>query len=372
MKISPFSNILLKIFSRAFYRAHAGMFMLILFITCGMGSPKEMINYHKALMLAFITSPLAIVVVFAVLLLYILKCWHFVSGQIFATHQQFLFYIGNSYSKPKQFWAWFILQANITLPILAYAGICFGLAIRYQYFLSAFFILSYFLAVLSISAWYYMRLVNKLIDGSSQSIILKLTKSWKKPYFSLYVYHVFDKLKVKYLVTKGISYLIITGVFLMFADVSHDIRVAGIALLALAVGHAVLIFDERQFEETFLIFARGLPYSRLKLFLSFLAVYSILLLPEAVWLFVRFSPVMAVGLLAFGLSLTLLFHSLLYKFGLDMEKYMTWVLGLFIVLFWVVMFKLIWPLVVINLIAAYFTFYRNYYRETAVKQDSTD
>lgn len=363
MKTSPLANTLLKIFANGFYRAHAGMFFLILFITCGLGNPQEMVNYHKALMLAFITSPCAQVIAFAVLLLYIVKCWHFVSGQIFATHQQFLFYIGNSYSRSKQFIGWFILQANITLPILAYAAICFVLAIRYGYFLSALSILSYFLIVLSVSALFYMRLINNLVDGSSQSAILKLTKSWKKPYFSLYVYHVFDKLKVKYLITKCISYLIITGVFLMFADVSHDLRVAGIALLALAVGHSVLIFDERQFEETFLVFSRNLPYSRLKLFLSFLGVYLILLLPEAVWLFVRFSPVMALGLLAFGLSLTVLFHSLLYKFGLDMEKYMTWVLCLFVVLFWVVMFRLIWGLVAVNLVVAYLIFYRNYYKQ---------
>ncbi|RKR83627.1 hypothetical protein BDD43_3838 [Mucilaginibacter gracilis] len=362
MKTSPLAKILLKIFSNGFYKAHGGMFAFALFVMFGMVEPSQLLNYHKTLMLAFISSWLMMGLVFLFWLLYAVKCWHFVAGHIFALNQQFLFYSSTSYQKTRQFAAWFILQAALSTPILVYAFIAVGVGVKNHFYLGALAVLGYCMALNAIGAWFYMRLINKLIDGSTQSVILKLTKSWKKPYFSLYVYHILDKLKVKYLVTKALSYLIITGVFLMFADVSHDLRVAGIALLAVAVSHSVLIFDERQFEETFLVFSRTLPYSRLKLFLSFLAVYLILLSPEAVWLFVRFSPLMALGLLAFALSLTLLFHSLLYKFGLDMEKYITWVLALFIVLFWVVMFRLIWGLVCVNLLAAYVVFFRNYYK----------
>jgi len=359
---SPLAKILLKIFANGFYRAHAGMLLFAAFVMFGMVEPSQLLGYHSTLMLAFIGNPLMMLVVFAVWLLYTFKCWHFVAGQVFALHQQFLFYSSSAYQKQKQFVAWFILQTAVAMPVLAYGLIAVGVGLKHGFYLGALAVLIYLVFIIAISAWFYMRLINQLIDGSSQSIVLKLTKSWKKPYFSLYIYHVFDKLKLKYVITKGISYLIITGVFLMFADVSHDLRVAGIALLAIAVAHSVLIFDERQFEETFLIFSRTLPYSRLQLFFSFLGVYFALLLPEAIWLFVRFLPLMAVGLLVFALSLILLFHSLLYRFGLNMERYMTWILGLFIVLFWVVMFRLIWGLLCVNLLAAYLVFYTQYYK----------
>jgi len=367
--LSPLTNILLKIFSNGFYRAHAGMLFFLLFVMVGMVEPSQLLNYHITLMLAFISSPLMMAVVFAVWLLYTFKCWHHVAGQVFALHQQFLFYSSTSYPKTKQFSSWFILQASVSLPVLLYAGISMGVAVKHHFFIQAIVILAYLVVITSVSAWFYMRLINRLIDGSTQSLVLKLTRSWKKPYFSLYIYHVFNSLKLKYMITKGLSYLIITGVFLMFADVSHDLRVAGIALLAIAVSHSVLIFDERQFEDTFLIFSRNLPISRFRLFVSFLGVYFVLLLPEAIWLYLRFSPVMATGLLAFGLSLTLVFHSLLYKLGLDMEKYMTWVLGLFMVLFWVVMFKLMWILVILNLTGAYVIFYMNYYNSPKVQKE---
>lgn len=358
---SALANILLKIFANGFYRAHAGTFLFVAFVMFGMVEPSQLLGYHMTLMLAFISNPLMMLAVFAVWLLYTFKCWHFVAGQVFALHQQFLFYSSSSYQRSKQFTAWFILQAAIALPVLAYALIAVGVGVKHGLYVGALIVLLYIILLVAVSAWFYMRLINQLIDGSSQSVVLKLTKRWKKPYFSLYIYHVFDKLKLKYVITKGISYLIITGVFLMFADVSHDLRVAGIALLAIAVAHSVMIFDERQFEETFLIFSRTLPYSRIQLFLSFLGVYFVLLLPEAIWLFVRFSPVMALGLLAFALSLILLYHSLLYRFGLNMEKYMTWVLGLFMVLFWVVMFRMIWGLVCLDLMVAYLVFYTHYY-----------
>jgi len=362
MKQSPLTNILLKIFATGFYRAHAGMFMFGLFVMFGMVEPSQLLNYHMTLMLAFIGSPLMMGVVFVCWLLYTFKCWHFVAGQVFALQQQFLFYSSSSYTKKKQLVAWFILQASLGVPVLLYGGIAVGVGLKHGLYLGAIAVLLYLVLLCAISAWFYARLINQLIDGSSQSVILRLTKSWKKPYFSLYVYHVFDKLKLKYLITKGISYLIITGVFLMFADVSHDTRVAGIALLAIAVAHSILIFDERQFEERFLIFSRTLPYARWQLFASFAGVYFALLLPEAIWLFVRFSPLMAIGLLAFALSLILLLHSLLYKFGLDMEKYMGYVLGMFIVLFWVVMFRQIWILLFVNVMVAYWVFYRQYYK----------
>ena len=216
---------------------------------------------------------------------------------------------------------------------------------------------------------FYVWLVNQLIDGDKQSFLIRLTQNWQKPYFSLYVYHVFDKLKLTYLITKALSYLIITGVFLLFADVSHDTRVAGIAVLAIAMAHAIVIFEERKFEETWLSFSRNLPYSRLKLFTSFAGVYFLLLLPEGIWLFTRFNPLMATGLFTFGISVILLYHSFLYLFGLNMDKYMQWVPGMFVLIFWFIIFKLLWILIPVIGGIAFLIFYNNYYRVPMVVKE---
>ncbi|WP_448699075.1 hypothetical protein ACFGVR_19235 [Mucilaginibacter sp. AW1-3] len=359
---SPLTNILLNIFAAGFYRVHAGILFFLFLVMFGLVEPAQLIGYHTSLMLAFITNPAMMAVVFAIWLLYTFKAWHYVTGQIFAVQQQFLFYSTTSYAKTKQFTSWLIVQATISLPVLAYAGVSCGVAIRHHYFLSALAILLYLAVIICCSSLFYIRLVNRLIDGNKQSYLIRLTQNWQKPYFSLYVYHVFDKLKLTYLITKALSYFIITGVFLLFADVSHDTRVAGIAILAIAMAHAIVIFEERKFEETFLSFSRNLPYSRLKLFSSFAGVYLLLLLPEGVWLFTRFAPLMAIGLFAFAISITLLYHSFLYLFGLNMDKYLQWVPGMFVLIFWLIMFKLLWVIIPLILVIAFGIFYTNYYQ----------
>jgi hypothetical protein len=366
---SPLTRVLLKIFAAGFYRVHAGILFFLFLVLFGLVEPTQLIGYHTSLMLAFITSPVMMVVVLGIWLLYTFKGWHYVTGQLFAVQQSFLFYSSTSYSKQKQFVSWFVVQATINLPVLAYAGVSCGVAMKHHYYLSALAILLYLIVIISCSSLFYIKLINRLIDGSKQSSLIKLTANWQKPYFSLYVYHVFDKLKLTYLITKTLSYLIITGVFLLFADVSHDPRVAGIAVLAIAMAHAIVIFEERKFEETYLSFSRNLPYTRLNLFLSFAGVYFLLLLPEGIWLFTRFSPLMAIGLFAFGLSVTLLYHSFLYLFGLNMDKYMQWVPGMFVLIFWLIMFKLLWVIIPLILLVGFLIFYNNYYQVPMVVKE---
>ncbi|AYL95518.1 hypothetical protein [Mucilaginibacter celer] len=358
--MQPLSNVLLKIFAGGFFRIHAGMLLFVFLVMVGVVPPQYLLGYHKALMLAMDSNPFMMLLFFAGWLMYTIKSWHYVSGQIFYQSQHFLFYSSNAFSRQKQITGWFSTQAAILSPVIVYGLIAVVLGFANHYYLLPLCILVYMAGLVYLSALIYTRQINKLVDGSSQSLLLRLSSKWRKPYFSLYIYHIFDARKVPYLITKALSWLIITGVFFVFADVKTDIRVAGIAMLALITAHIVLVFEAKKFEEGKLIFSRNLPYSRLSLFLNFIGVNLVLLIPEAVWLFARFSPLMAAELLLMGLSTIMLFHSLLYWFGLNMDKYLQWALGLFIVLFWVIMFNLLWLLAPANLAIAYLLFYNNY------------
>ncbi|MES2279431.1 MAG: hypothetical protein V4592_25590 [Bacteroidota bacterium] len=366
---TPLSTVLIKIFARGFYSSHAGLFLFIFLVLVGSVEPGQLLNYHKTLMLAFITSPLMLMVVFAVWLIYSFKTWHYTAAQIFAVNQQFLFYSSTSFTRQQQLKDWTLTQATMLMPVIAYGLTAVIVGLWHHYYIAPAIILAYLILLSWAGAFLYTRLINKQIDGGKQSLLLRLSSKWRKPFYSLFIYHVFDKMKVRYVITKGISYLIVTAVFLLFADVSHDARVAGIAMLAIATAHTVLIFEERRFEETYLIFSRGLPQTRLRLFAGFALVYLVLLLPEGIWLFSRFSPLLAVELLAFGLSVVLLFHSLLYWMGLNMDKYLQYVMGLFMALFFVILYRQIGALLVLNTVAAYLFFYQNYYTTFAVKAE---
>jgi len=362
MQPSPFTKILLKLFVTGFYRVHGGLLMVVFFVLFGLVEPGQWFNYEKTLMLAFISSTIFMLAVFAVWMLYTLKALLYVSAQIAAPNQQFLFYSSNALNPQKQFKSWCYAQAAILLPVVVYGLLAVIVGIVYHYYLQTAAILLYLIFLIAGSALFYIKQVNRLVDGSKQSFLLKISSRWQKPFFSLFIFYVFDKLKGKYLFTKMLSWLIITGVFYLFADVSHDLRVAGIAMLGIITAHVVIIYQYHSFEQVYLSFSRNLPYSRIQRFLNFTTVYLVLLLPECTWLFIRFNPAIAAKLISLGLSVILLFHSLIYAIGLSMDKYLQWILGLFILLFWVIMFKVIWTLTFVNVIIAYGLFYRNYMR----------
>lgn len=366
---SSLTKILTKIFANGFYRVHAGLFLFAFLVMIGAVDPGELFNYHKTLMLAFISSPVMLLVVFAVWLLYSIKTWHYTIGQLFAINQQFLFYSVTAFNKRQQIQSWMLVQAVMLLPVVVYGIIAVIVGLSYHYIVGPVVIILYLVFLTWAGAYLYTTLINRQIDGGRQSLLLRWSAKWRKPYYSLFIYHVFDNMKVRYVITKFISYLVVNGVFLLFADVQHDVRVAGIAMLSIAIAHSVIIFEERRFEDTYLSFVRGLPLTRLRLFGGFALVYLVLLLPEGIWLFSRFSPLLAAELLVFGLSIVLLLHSLLYWLGLNMDKYLPYVLGLFMVLFWVILFKQIAALVLINVAIGFLVFYYNYYKTFAVKAE---
>jgi hypothetical protein len=88
-----------------------------------------------------------------------------------------------------------------------------------------------------------------------------------------------------------------------------------------------------------------------------------LLLPEGVWLFINFDFFMAIGLLRLLLSITMLFHCVLYRIGLAMNNYLPWLLGLFFAISLVILFGLTWLLIPFCLAISFMLFYFNYYRE---------
>ncbi|MDT3404971.1 hypothetical protein [Mucilaginibacter terrae] len=363
---SPLTHILNRIFVCGFYQAHAGMFLFFFLVMIGAVDPGQLLSYHKTLMVAFITSPLMLLVVLAVWLLYTLKCWHYVVAQIGAPPQHFLFYSSTSYTKRQQLKSWFLVQAAILLPVIAYGLTAVGVGFYYGFYWQPAVIVLYLLLLTGLSAWLYTFVVNRLIDGSKQSWLLNLSSSWKKPYYSLYLYHIANRLKIPYLITKGLSWIIITAVFQLFADVQHDARVAGMAVLAIAVTHGVIVFEGQRFEHTYLSFARNFSYPLLQRYGYAVLTYCILLLPEGFWLFGRFNPLLAVQLFLMMLSMVILLHTLIYYIGLNMDRYLQWIMGLFIVLFWVMMFKLMIGLVLFNVVVSYLIFYRFYYRDMPV------
>lgn len=370
---SSLTTVLIKIFVKGFYRVHSGIF-LFFFVTVLMYfffievlnqthlPPDQIVLYNLMLVLTLISSPVMVALVFIVWLGFTVKSWNYITGQMIMPSNQFLFYSSTSFSKVNQFKSWFIAQLTISLPIIAYGLFSFVIGIIFDYYIIPVVILSYVLLLSAVSALIYVRHANKPINLNSKSILSRIVGNWSKPFFSLFLYHVFDKLKVTLIVTKLLSYGIIIGSFYLLADVNDNLRVAGIVILGIVTAHAILIYQSYRFEETYLSFSRNFPYSRAKIYSNWTVTFLLLTLPENIWILSTFDPEISFALVIFNLGTGMLFRNLLYIVTLDMRKFIYWVFFIFNLFFMIILLKLFWLLVPLNIIISIIIFDRTYYR----------
>jgi hypothetical protein len=166
-------------------------------------------------------------------------------------------------------------------------------------------------------------------------------------------------MKLTYVLTKCFSLILIVGVSALFADSNDKLNTAGFLMLMLITAHVILIYNEYRFNETFLGFVNNFPISKSRLFLGFLLNYFILMLPELLWFFSAYAVLQSCFLLLLGITLLLLFRSLMYWSGLDMKRFLLVVFFLFNLIFILILYRLIWYLPFAMLLIAYSIFAKN-------------
>lgn len=370
----PVTNILIKVFAKTFYKVHSGL-LVFLFVslisycffinTAGdikLLSSAQAVFYNFILLITFVSKPIMTMLFFIIWLLYSIKSWQYVSAQLLLPENGFLFYSLNAFSPLKQFKSWFYTQFIISMPFVFYASIASVIGLIFQHYVIVTLIIAFTFLLISASALVYVRLVNNLVQSKGSPFVFTLSRRWKKPFFSLTAYYVLNRLKLGYFLTKLFSYFIIIGTLFSFADVQHDIRVAAIIILSIATAHAMLIYQQYKFGQTYLGITRNFPYGIKRLYLYHALNYLFLLLPEVIWLFISFNIITAIGLLILLLGIVLLFHCMLYNIGTAMNKYLPRVAGLFVLLFWIILFGGTWVLMHVCIMASFAIFYTNYYK----------
>lgn len=370
--ISPLTIVLTKIFSRGFYRANAGTLLFFfvvvvsyaIFITpAGTMSHETFQLYELIVMMTLISNPVAMTAIFLAWLLYTVKSWQYVTGQLTAQENGFLYYSSTSLSKFRQLRSWWWMQFVIALPVTAYGLLSVVFGIVYHHYLLPFITLLYLFLLITLSAALYVWLANRLSAGTPTPITLQLPMRWKKPFFSLFLYHIIHKIKLGGLLTKIFSlFCLASGAYSMFSGNRHDIRVAGLLILTAVAGHLYLIYQEHRFEVMTLAFSRNFPYTRNRHFLYMVLRYVLLLLPEIIFLAVTAPSLITVLLLAYAISVMLLFRSLLYWLGMNMNVYLPVVFAIYIALFWLIMYGCLWQSAVVMLLLSYVLFYARYYK----------
>jgi hypothetical protein len=371
MRYAAVTRILLKTFVAGFYKAHAGL-LLTLFITIFINffftqvlnqthlDKEQILLNNLKLVLTSVSNPVAMGVLFLIWLGYTIKSCQFVSAQLVLDQNLFLFYSSTALSIKKQFQTWFLVQACISIPIIALGFFAVGIGIVFNYLLIPIAIPVYLLLLISGSALYYIHLINNLIESKGKSYVLNWITGFPKPLFSLFLYEIIYKYKIHYTVTKVISAILIIGMHALFRENPTDIRVAGVSMLSVCLAHTFLIYQSHEFDRSYLSFSRNFPSSKNGLYMQLAAQYFLLLLPEIIWFFCIENPAICLNTALLGLSCTLLFRSILYGQNQQMGQYIKMVFRIFILSALLILFGAFLWLIAVNMIISFFIFNRNY------------
>ncbi len=368
----PLSHILTKTLVKGFYKAHSGL--LIFFFTTVLTScffmnvlnqthlpPDQIILYHLIIPLSFLNSPVIMILTFVIWLLYTVKSWQYNYNELLKQPQQFLFYSANSFDLRTQFKCYLYLQFMISLPFIIFSAFTFIIGLIFNYYVASLITFLYILLLLSVSAVLYLYWFNRLYDNSA-SFLIRLLATWKKPFRSLLLYHVFFTLNRTYLVTKTISVFLLSLSFYFWENSTNTDRpITYIFTLTIAASHSILLFESFKFQRNKLRFILNFPFPKVQVFSYLLLLQVAIVVPEMILLIGYF------GLNSWGFILALLiqiniFHCLLFQIQEHLIQYIQWIFFLYIFLFLSVLFRVQWVLLPLSFVISYMIFNRNYYK----------
>jgi len=349
-------KLLFNSLAKEFYQQHAGFFLVGIYVLFGVVEPSQLIGYQKALLLAGISSPAGLVIVFASWFLYSAKAYFFIQQKTRTADYNFVKET-TALAKKTQIKLWMRLYLIILLPILIYVFpliiLCFG----YYLFISAICILVVFSGLIFGLSW--LNTQSLTFDFLKQERqITKLVPNIKKPFLSWPLFHLFNEQPLMLLMCKLLSLIFFKGMLWMFADVGNDIRVLLVAMLASVLCHATLVFTLLKFETVYLNFSKSLEISTFKRLRNWLFVFAIILTPE--WIFLisasHFNLFTIANGVLFGFTGLFFLLTLLYVVKLNMDNYLKWLLFFFFIAMWSILanYYLLFSLILLSICKIYY------------------
>ncbi|MCX2453509.1 hypothetical protein OQX61_19715 [Pedobacter sp. PLR] len=355
-------KLILKTLSKEFYAAHAGLFLFGFYLAFGVVEGSQLLSYHKTLMLMVYSSPLILASVFLFWLLYVLKCLFFIRKQLKLAQYHFVFLLATA-GKKKQFRLWLKVYVVLLLPILGYIIPFIYVGLAERHFIGVLATISFVIILLSTVSGYMFRIINY------SHVPVKVYFSFpcpqlKKPYWTWPLYYLLTGQTLMLFGSKILSFSLFTLVMWVFADVSKDLRVALIGILAAVLSHSMLIQVMLRQEMDQLSFSRSLPIKLRTRIGQNLLVFLVLFLPEIFFYLYRFDwqvQPFLVGLL-FGMAGLMTLRMVLYWIKLDLDRYFKWLLAFFFVNMFVILsgYAVAFSLLMLSAYFLYFFFF--YYR----------
>lgn len=309
-----------------FYARNAGTFLVILLLAFGFLSAVE----HKALITAALGSPFLLALVFVLWSLYLLKTVSFVWQQLSAPDHLFLqtFWL---VSTPKRWALWLAVQTSLLFPIIAYAGWMTQLATYYRAWSS---LIAIVLCMVSLLLMGVTLADYRLRHPSPETLRLPQLRI-KLPYELFFSVHWFRHEPLSFVLTKAFSGLLLAGVCRLYPTDDYDQRLLLIGLLLAVLGHSQVGGQVSSFERQYLLLLPNLPLSWYQRFGRYALTYGLIWTPELLILLrncpaaVRLDYVGWLWLAGWGWLMLL--HSLAYGYDILPDRWLSGVIGGFII-----------------------------------------
>ncbi len=332
------ANFLLKVLVKQFYIINAGFFLFGFFFFFGIVKGELLIPYHKSLLLSIISSPLFTGIISIAWLLYNIKCIQFCSNTIKAVDSSYIFIL-KALPVSKQWWLYLLVSLLQYLPVFIYSCFVVYMAFAKLMQVTGLLIALYQILMISLGAVILSRSINKNNQVHPlDQLVSKFTSLFRIRigYAAFLLGHLFHEKKMAFVVVKVFSLLLLSVSFVRNGN-DFDNDLFNIFFQVILTAHALLVFYFVHFSESQLQFSRSLPIPLFKIAGTYLFTFSILLLPEVLFMLVNNHgnlPVSNILLQYFTAVATLfLYTGILYGCGLDMESYMLFVFIAFIMLF---------------------------------------
>jgi hypothetical protein len=352
------AGLLLKTVVRKFYERNTGFFLFVFFLMFGVVESTQIVTYHLSLIYGLLHAPVFLAVVCLAWVLYMLKCLAFVNDFFDSPENHFLSQLNLVASNKRLAWIALVFLF-VDLPVLVYVSLIAAIGLNEGRYATIAFIVVFHLVLLGGASMFLLRKLNSLRPSSWHWPVVRLNRPLPFPLF--YIAALFSRHKIVLFVTKAFSFFAIIG-FLNIPLDHYEYRTALMGLLFGVAGHAVLIFELRKLEEHHLRFLRNLPLSVAQRFLILATVYGIVMFPEFILLLVNQGNIFhAVGGYLFAVGLLLFSHGRLY-IELNNDKHTQFMLGLFLVSFMLVLFRVYGIETIAVWGMAFYYFNTRYYR----------
>jgi len=361
----PVSSILNRVVVAQFYKQNSGLLLFIFFIMFGMVEGSQLVYYHLSLMTGIVQSTTFLGLVLLLWLTYAVKSSQFVVAQLAKPQNAFLFTLA-AMPRTRQMVNLFATHVLIHLPVWLYAAATSLVAINQGRPAIALLILAFNIFICLAMSWVSDLKLNHPTSFSI-SFFSSIKLPFRKPLFWFYLGFIMNDVLLILMMTKLFSYFILFGFFQIPLD-HYENRIPFMGFLVGMVAHAVLVFEVRKWEDNYLSFARNLPIKLSHRYFVLALVYMLLVTPEILLLITYrvhlFDSVLTV---AFGVSLLLFFHALLYHLKMDMDRYIQYVLITFLLSFALILFKLSWLLILIYSVVSFSRYRKYFYSFEAMK-----